>query len=141
MGVVGGSIAAGTGAEDAPPWVDRLQTYLMDSYGRLAGVNVTVNNGAVPGTTSAYMAACTNMHVPQEADIVIVEYSVNDDCEAMPILDNAVRRPYERLLRKLLLLPSRPAVVLLHAYAWLRPSLGQGLYYNNAGALVPRVNV
>jgi hypothetical protein len=30
------------------------------------------------------------------------------------------RRPFERLIRKLLMLPSRPAVVLLNAYSWFR---------------------
>lgn len=89
--MVGGSISAGTGAEDAPAWVDRLELYLKQSYGQIAGVNVTVNNGAVPGTTSAYMSACVNLHVPRDADIVIVEYSVNDEYMAFPPLDNPIR--------------------------------------------------
>jgi DNA polymerase alpha subunit B len=88
---VGGSISAGTGAEDAPAWVDRLETYLKETYGKVANVNVTVNNGAVPGTTSAYMSGCVNLHVPADADIVVVEYTVNDDHMALPPLDNPVR--------------------------------------------------
>jgi DNA polymerase alpha subunit B len=91
VAVVGGSISAGTGAEDAPAWVDRLETYLKETYGKVANVNVTVNNGAVPGTTSAYMAGCVNLHVPADADIVVVEYTVNDDQLALPALDNPVR--------------------------------------------------
>lgn len=31
-----------------------------------------------------------------------------------------VRRPYERLIRKLLQYPNRPAVVLIHAYRWFQ---------------------
>lgn len=42
------------------------------------------------------------------------------------------RRPYERLIRKLLALPSAPAVVLLHAYAWFKPDPAEGVYYSNA---------
>lgn len=91
VSVLGASISAGIGAEDAPAWVDRLEQYLKDSYGKVAGVNVTVNNGAVPGTTSAYMAACVNLHVPQDADIVLIEYSANDDWQVYPPMDNPVR--------------------------------------------------
>jgi DNA polymerase alpha subunit B len=91
VSVLGGSISAGIGAEDAPAWVDRLEQYLKDSYGKVAGVNVTVNNGAVPGTTSAYMAACVKLHVPKDADIVIIDYSVNDEWQAYPPLNNPVR--------------------------------------------------
>jgi lysophospholipase L1-like esterase len=91
VSVVGASISAGIGAEDAPAWVDRLEQYLKDTYGKVAGVNITVNNGAVPGTTSAYMAACVNLHVPRDADIIIVEYSVNDDSNVYPPMDNPIR--------------------------------------------------
>lgn len=132
VAVVGGSISAGTGAEDAPAWVDRLETYLKETYGKVANVNVTVNNGAVPGTTSAYMSGCVNLHVPADADIVVVEYTVNDDQLALPAMDNPVRRPYERLLRKLLSMPTSPAVVLLHAYAWFRPEPTFGVFYSNS---------
>lgn len=47
---MGGSITAGAGSYDAPTdaWVDRLQAFLTKAYSR-RGVNVTVNNGAVPG--------------------------------------------------------------------------------------------
>jgi hypothetical protein len=36
------------------------------------------------------------------------------------------RRPYERLLRKLLAYPNRPALIMLHAYSWhkLLPFIG-----------------
>jgi hypothetical protein len=42
------------------------------------------------------------------------------------------RRPFERLLRKVLSLPNAPAVILLHAYAWFRPDPGPGAFYSNA---------
>lgn len=38
-----------------------------------------VHNGAVPGTLSSYMSVCHNVHVPKDADIIFVEYSINDD--------------------------------------------------------------
>lgn len=42
------------------------------------------------------------------------------------------RRPYERLLRKVLSLPNNPAVILLHGYAWFRADPYQGNFYNSA---------
>ena len=37
-----------------------------------------------------------------------------------PTLRSQVRRPFERLIRKLLLYPRRPAVILIHAYRWFQ---------------------
>lgn len=56
-------------------------------------------------------------------------------CSLMPVLWCPLllhRRPYERLLRKVLSLPNHPAVILLHAYAWLKPDPHMGNFYNNA---------
>ena len=50
-------------------------------------------------------AVCHNVHVPKEADIIVLDYSINDDYNTMPAMDNNVRRPYERMLRKLLNYP------------------------------------
>ena len=49
---------------------------------------------------------CHNVHIPPDADVVILEYSLNDGSDTLyPVYDNAVRRPFERLLRKLLNYP------------------------------------
>ena len=53
----------------------------------------------------ARRSMCHNIHVPQDADVVIVEYSLNDGGEIYPVYDNPTRRPFERLLRKLLSYP------------------------------------
>ncbi len=51
----------------------------------------------------------------QEADIIIVEYAGNDNILENPQpFENNVRRPFERLLRKLLSYPKQPAIVLLN---------------------------
>ncbi len=77
--------------------------------------------------------------MPEDVDLVILEYGVNDITyhgEALPtrgVLPGAAyygaqgnsmflsseRMAYERLLRVLLALPSRPAVVLVEAFSWL----------------------
>ncbi|GIM10433.1 hypothetical protein Vretimale_13985 [Volvox reticuliferus] len=113
---LGGSITAGQGAVDAPPFPKWLQ-FVLDA--NLPDKDrVKVHNGAVPGTSSQYMSSCHNAHVPREADIIFVEYAVNDEEMPMPHMNNQIRRPYERLLRKLLGYPNRPAVILMHAYRW-----------------------
>lgn len=48
----------------------------------------------------------------------IVEYAHNDIHASQATMDTAERRAYERLLRKLLKLPNRPAVILLHTYSY-----------------------
>ncbi|KAG2489898.1 hypothetical protein HYH03_011700 [Edaphochlamys debaryana] len=73
-------------------------------------------NGAVAGTSSGYMSACFHHHLPPEVDLVLVEYSVNDP--PYPSQDMSRRRAFERLLRKALALPFRPAVVLVHMFGW-----------------------
>ena len=39
--------------------------------------NATLVNRAIPGTPSQYMTLCLYYHVPQDADIVVVEYNVS----------------------------------------------------------------
>ena len=53
-------------------------------------------------------------------DALFSHRSVNDPESPMPAFENDVRRPFERLLRKLLKFPNRPAVVLMHAYVWAK---------------------
>ncbi len=49
-----------------------------------------------------------------------------------PIPPRQVRRPYERLLRKLLNYPNRPAVVLMHGFRWFQiPVEGTGKFWTS----------
>ncbi|KAI3430747.1 hypothetical protein D9Q98_009159 [Chlorella vulgaris] len=73
-------------------------------------------NHAMPASTSSYMAPCFECLVTQEADLVVVEMTLND--RVVHSFDSPDRRAYEQLVRKALRLPSRPAVLLLHSYAW-----------------------
>jgi hypothetical protein len=98
------------------------------------------------GTISSYMAACVNIHVPNNTDLVLIEYSVNDvshrDFEneyrrvrliqyysipAKTCPQN--RRSYERLIRKILALPHQPAIILVHSYNWMSPPISS--FYNS----------
>lgn len=77
---------------------------------------IKVANGAVPGTLSQYMSSCHGTHVPRDADIIFLEYAINDEEMPMPHMNNRMRRPFEKLIRKLLKYPNSPAVIIYSAY-------------------------
>ena len=66
-------------------------------------------------------SAFKHIRLWQDADVVFVEYTVNDlhaiRGEVEAALDNPKRRGTERLLRRLLTFRNRPAVVVLHTWA------------------------
>ncbi|GLI61408.1 hypothetical protein VaNZ11_003602 [Volvox africanus] len=86
-------------------------------------------NGAVPGTMSGYTSSCLTHHLIPGADLVFVEFAVNDSPLNTWADEGSPRRPLERLFRKLLNLPSRPAVVLVNMFA-MGPSHGN--YHHTA---------
>ncbi|KAK9811600.1 hypothetical protein WJX72_006778 [[Myrmecia] bisecta] len=124
--ILGGSVAAchATGGHDSPQcWSFMLQTWFAMHFPR---VNVT--NRAMPATTSSYAARCVANLVPEDVDLVIIEFALNDYSEdrhsaevsqflsqqTAPSCDlgaKANRLGYERLVRKLALWPSRPAII------------------------------
>jgi len=81
------------------------------------------------------VGACSGLHA--EA-FIAPEHSLADvsPCHhqhsGLPCVPADVhRRPLERLLRKLLAMPTQ-LLVLLHSHAWLEVDLGQGVFFNNA---------
>ena len=73
-------------------------------------------NKGISGTSSAIFSACAEQIVPADADLVVLEFSVNDPDDAEFV--DPSRKAYEQLLRKVLKRPGAPAVVQLHHYAW-----------------------
>ncbi|KAL4431448.1 hypothetical protein ABPG75_006704 [Micractinium tetrahymenae] len=70
---------------------------------------------------------------PGPSDLVVVEFAVNDNPHVPTTSPR--RHVYEQLLRRLLALPSSPALVLQQHYSWfLAAGDGQeaGLFYNNS---------
>jgi len=128
VAIIGGSIAAGQGALDGrafPAWMELILQKVL-------GNRVQVHNGAVPGTLSSYMSVCHNVHVPKHADIVLLDYTVNDQDQPIgPVMDNPVRRPFERLLRKLMYYPNKPAVIMVHSYIWHKLAPFAGVYWTS----------
>ncbi len=63
--------------------------------------------------------------------------SVNDWHDIHPLYENNQRRAFERLLRKLLKYPNKPAVVLVHAYCWYQVTGGNPPRWGLSQNLLP----
>mmetsp|Transcript_20365 Transcript_20365/g.61368 ORF Transcript_20365/g.61368 Transcript_20365/m.61368 type:complete len:555 (-) Transcript_20365:1448-3112(-) len=117
--VVGGSITAGHGA--TPQYFNfgaRFFHWMNDTFPH---VGHTFNNGALSGTKSIYMSMCVKGHVPDFADVVLVEYDTNDGPPQDKIADDFGTRAWERLIRRLLDYPKRPLVIHLATYPTRTP--------------------
>ncbi|PSC75343.1 hypothetical protein C2E20_1137 [Micractinium conductrix] len=131
---IGGSVTLGRGASDeaATSYAALFFRYLNETFPHR---DHQLLNKAISATTSAIFAACTESILPQDTDLAVVEFTFND-AEAAPYTD-AARRGFERLLRSLARLPRRPAVIVLHHWAWhFAHGDGQsgGLFYRPAEA-------
>lgn len=98
----GGSITAGY-IDDAPnsSWVDPLMTWFKESY---PAVNFTVVNLARSGNDVTPAAMCWYQLAPQDADLILVEYSVNG-CVGRLFCHSFVAprvANYETLIRRLI---------------------------------------
>ncbi|KAF8069512.1 ASAT1 [Scenedesmus sp. PABB004] len=114
LAVLGGSISWGSAVERGEAdWLSLVAARLRAAF---PAANVAARNGAVPATPSGWMSLCLEQHLDADADLVFVEYAVNDGHTASA----AKRRTFERLLRKVLAQPRRPAVVLVQL-----PTVGQ----------------
>ncbi|KAL4444598.1 hypothetical protein ABPG77_002415 [Micractinium sp. CCAP 211/92] len=101
--VLGGSVTFGQGARQpgVTDYASRALAWINATFPHPG--HVLVRSG-VGGAISSYFALCTELHMPSDADLVILEFAVND-------VNPDHRRGHERLIRKLLAFPRRPAVV------------------------------
>lgn len=91
---------------------------LSRAYGfsaREKGVNSMIN-GAQGATGSGYFAYCFAEHIPEDADIIIVEQAINDERYVLLKTSTDFRNvwsidTYENLIRVLLDLPNKPAII------------------------------
>ncbi|KAG2431193.1 hypothetical protein HXX76_009721 [Chlamydomonas incerta] len=113
VGVVGGSISwgHGSGNRGETDWFSIFSKWLIEAFPRS---NVTTRNGCVPGITSQYMIMCLEQSLDAGVELVFVEFNLNDGQDGN-LYNNRPVKDTERLVRRLLALPSRPAVVLLHS--------------------------
>ncbi|WWC87702.1 uncharacterized protein L201_002594 [Kwoniella dendrophila CBS 6074] len=74
-------------------------------------------NGAQGGIGAGYFGWCFKEHIPEDSDLILVEQGIND------LLDMEVISLYEHLLRGLLELPNKPAVINVETFTTLFSSL------------------
>ncbi|KAK7683576.1 hypothetical protein QCA50_013414 [Cerrena zonata] len=108
ISIVGGSVSACHGAGDDPLsptcYPSRFFNWWNDVFPHPAS---ELTNGAMRRTNSQYFSFCNAHHVPDVADMVIVELDVDDEA------DQESMEHFELLIRSLLLRPDQPAVVIL----------------------------
>ena len=73
---LGGSVSAGHGVLDPDNgWVSRIFTWLEETF---PNPGHRLLNRAIPATTSGYISACVPDLVPDNVDLVILEFTYND---------------------------------------------------------------
>lgn len=154
--VVGSSVATGRGSSFMDgAWVHLIHKWLELTYSPCAdlrpGANfqmtdpgyiashhmcpqstITYIDLAVYASSPLYGEKCMASKIPQDVDLVLVEFGINDfyyTQEMMEIckdpayqMSTTERRALERLYRKVLNLPSKPALLLFEPYSWNRLS-------------------
>ncbi|KAL4421052.1 hypothetical protein ABPG77_007527 [Micractinium sp. CCAP 211/92] len=125
---LGGSVTKGQGASSPEAaYPSRLFEFISANFPHEG--HQLINKG-VGATSSGIFAACAEQMVSDDADLVIVELTINEHPDEE--YTGKQRQGYEQLLRKLLKLPSRPAVIQVHHYAWWRAEgdgADAGLFY------------
>lgn len=118
ISAIGGSVTKGHQVWQNEIWFHKFWEWLTEFAGE--GVEIKQVNGAAPATGSDYFSFCFPLHIPSDSDLVLVELAVND--EGIPEhVENM-----ENLLRGLLDLPNKPAVMLIEAMAFSNGGMGGG---------------
>ncbi|OCB87292.1 Cap64 protein [Sanghuangporus baumii] len=108
ISVLGGSVSSCHGAGDDPIaprcYPSRFFHWWNEVFPHPAS---ELTNGAQRRTNSAYFSFCNAHHLPDDTDLVILEFDSDDP------LDDAWIAHYELLVRSILVRPDQPAVVIL----------------------------
>ncbi|GAA5932266.1 hypothetical protein JCM3775_001178 [Rhodotorula graminis] len=127
--VIGGSVSNGHGMSPSgvpfeygavkAPWHTFVSAWLNTTYGPQAFIN-----GAMAATDSTFFRYCwaERIRLAESApDLVLVELDVND------VADEPSRLAAELLVRSILLLPNKPAVIFVGAFALVSQSRRDGI--------------
>ncbi|ODN75047.1 hypothetical protein L202_06267 [Cryptococcus amylolentus CBS 6039] len=90
-----------------------------DKSGREEGKN-SYTNGAQGGVGSDYFSLCYGEHIPEDVDVVFVDLAINDEALVKNI------DSYKILVRSLLDLPNKPAILNLHVFALMFKTVTNG---------------
>ncbi|KAJ9117453.1 hypothetical protein QFC22_004303 [Naganishia vaughanmartiniae] len=126
LSTIGGSVTGGFGVSTEEIWFSRFTNWFerfaqpttAGDQDRMSYLKV---NGAIPATGSDYFSFCSALHIPHNSSLILVELSIND--EYLPEEHTA---NIENLLRGLLELPSRPAVIVVQALEFNSPRMANG---------------
>ena len=120
LGFLGASVTEGAYALDrnseSKPWPNWTQEIVMAHVPAEARSRVRLVNGAISATTSSWHSMCHHRRLTQDVDVVFIEFAINDPTGPATAI--------ERLIRKTLMYPNRPAVVLMNWWLWHVPYLG-----------------
>ena len=116
---LGGSVTFGAGLTDLNlSYPNHLFRWMNATFQPAPGQPAhRFKNNGIPGTSSALFAICTQDLVPADADLIVLEFAVNDEWQQQDITGDGAKA-FEQLLRKLRSMPRRPAVVLLAYWSW-----------------------
>ncbi|GJJ16093.1 hypothetical protein Clacol_010372 [Clathrus columnatus] len=118
IGVLGGSVTKGHGLRtQSDNWTNK---FLEAWKGLFPNSQTELYNGAVPATGSDYLSVCFGEHLDEDVDLVLIELAINDQ----RLESNA--NAYEWLLRGVLELPKRPAVINLQTMTLLFEQISMG---------------
>ena len=113
VGVLGGSMSLTASTGHPSNWPEQLAAWMRREW---PNASVTLHNGAVGATGSAFFAMCAETRLPSVVDLVVLEHALNDG-EHQAVVDAASLRGralvYEMLVRRLLLRADAPAVFFL----------------------------
>ncbi|KZT33438.1 hypothetical protein SISSUDRAFT_1054222 [Sistotremastrum suecicum HHB10207 ss-3] len=117
IGIIGGSVSMGHGVEYFQNWHKFYHDWWKETF---PNTEITLVNGAVPASESDYFETCYLEHIDPDVDIVVVEMAIND--RRFEWLAEA----YEYLIRELLVLPNKPAIINLQVMALVFPQITMG---------------
>jgi len=113
IGVLGGSMSLPSRSNHTPNWPEGLLGWMQRTW---PAARLSLYNGAIGATGSAFFALCSENRLPERVDLIILEHALND-AEHQPVVDaESLRRRvlvYELLVRRLLHRPHRPALLFL----------------------------
>nr|XP_019009028.1 uncharacterized protein I206_05668 [Kwoniella pini CBS 10737]OCF47809.1 hypothetical protein I206_05668 [Kwoniella pini CBS 10737] len=118
ISVIGGSVTKGHQVQKDEIWFHKFGEWFKEFIGSTVDINFV--NGAAPATGSDYFSFCFPLHIPLDSDLVFIELAINDE----GILEHVENM--ENLLRGLLDLPNKPAVILTEALAFSNGGMGGG---------------
>ena len=120
IGVLGGSISTGhaLGDKDNESYHSIIFNWFTKKFPN--GRHELIN-GAAPATGSSYFTYCHNKHIPNDLDIIFIEFSINDG-SIYPTErgdgDPSITKNMELLVRNLLQMPTKPAIIFLSFFSF-----------------------